>query len=69
MTMPDVRYIFRTNDVCNDSDSLFYCILDGAVEVVKDSVLEGEGQVGSQLSSGAFFGDLAFLAKESRRVR
>lgn len=63
------EHIFRTNEDCSGDDAKFYWILDGAVEVKDQSAMEGEGAEGDRLSSGAFFGDLALIAKAPRRVR
>jgi len=62
-------HVFRTHDVADDADAKFYWILSGAVEVVKPSALEGEGEVSSSLKSGHFVGDLAFIPREKKRVR
>lgn len=63
------EHIFRTHEPCNDASAKLYWILDGAVEVTKESALEGEGAVCDVLKSGACFGDIALVAKEPRRVR
>jgi CRP-like cAMP-binding protein len=62
-------HVCRTHDVADDADAKFYWILSGAVEVVKPSALEGEGEVSSSLKSGDFVGDLAFIPREKQRVR
>ena len=69
LDLPLARHVFRTNEDCSGDDSKFYWILDGAVEVKDQSAMEGEGAVGDRLSSGAFFGDIALLAKGPRRQR